>query len=246
VTPILPDVGAALLHREGAEAAQLDALAASQSAGDLVEYRRHDQFHIRHTQMRIAGSKFRDEVRSGQRRLRPAESVPVRQALPHAGRSWRSPGSGALRRRSEPVTAPRAPQLHHAGHWFPGLSVDRPSRCLGVLVPAWLRAMTDDEAYMQLVLANTQGELSAIERGMHALHSGMSARKYADSVGRPERSLREEVQAARVFEACGSANFADIPPTTLSAIGSAQPWLWHALVQKRPTRDEVRDRASCS
>jgi hypothetical protein len=41
-TRIAPDTGIALLHREGAETTQLHALAASQSAGDLVEYRRHD------------------------------------------------------------------------------------------------------------------------------------------------------------------------------------------------------------
>jgi hypothetical protein len=37
-----------LLDREGAETAQLDALAASQGGGDPVEYRRHDEFRIRH------------------------------------------------------------------------------------------------------------------------------------------------------------------------------------------------------
>jgi hypothetical protein len=59
----VPDAGAALLHPEGAETAHLDALfAASQSAGDLTEYRRHDQLHIRHAPMRIAGGEVRDEL----------------------------------------------------------------------------------------------------------------------------------------------------------------------------------------
>jgi hypothetical protein len=54
--------GVALFHREGAETTQLDALAASQSGGDVVEYRRHDQLDIRLPQMRIVGGEFRDEI----------------------------------------------------------------------------------------------------------------------------------------------------------------------------------------
>ena len=36
-------------------------------------------------------------------------------------------------------------------------------------IPAWVREMDDDTAFMQLLLSNTQGELSPLERGMHAL-----------------------------------------------------------------------------
>lgn len=36
-------------------------------------------------------------------------------------------------------------------------------------VPCWVKEMDDDEAFMQLVLSNTQGELSPLERGLHAL-----------------------------------------------------------------------------
>jgi hypothetical protein len=43
---IAPDAGAALLHCEGAETTQLDALAVSQSGDDLVEDRRNDLFGI--------------------------------------------------------------------------------------------------------------------------------------------------------------------------------------------------------
>lgn len=111
----------------------------------------------------------------------------------------------------------------------------------GLSIWGWVREMTDDEAYMQLVLANTQGELSAVERGMHALHSAHSARAYAESVGRPERSVREEVQAAKVFEACASARRADIASSVLAVIAGAQPWLWPALVEKPATRDEMRE-----
>jgi ParB-like chromosome segregation protein Spo0J len=40
-------------------------------------------------------------------------------------------------------------------------------------IPCWVRGMTDDAAFMALVLANSQSELSPLERGMHALKSGM-------------------------------------------------------------------------
>ena len=63
---IVPGVGVSLFHREGAEPTQLNAAAASQSVGDLVEYRRHDQRHIRHPQMWIVGGNVRDEFCSGQ------------------------------------------------------------------------------------------------------------------------------------------------------------------------------------
>jgi hypothetical protein len=43
VARIVPDAGVSLFHCEGAETTQLDALAASQGSGDLVEYRRDDE-----------------------------------------------------------------------------------------------------------------------------------------------------------------------------------------------------------
>ena len=54
----------ALLHREGAETTLLDAVAASQSGGDLVDYRRHDQLHIGYAQMRMlaASSEMRSDL----------------------------------------------------------------------------------------------------------------------------------------------------------------------------------------
>ena len=36
---------------------------------------------------------------------------------------------------------------------------------------------------MMLATCNTQGELTALERGVHALHSGMDVKAYAASVG---------------------------------------------------------------
>ena len=58
---------------------------------------------------------------------------------------------------------------------------------------------------MELVLSNAQGELSPLERGVHALaapekgeHNGKSIAAYAALVGRPERSVGQEIEAARV------------------------------------------------
>ena len=59
---IAPDASIAPLYREGAETAQLDAIAANQRVGDPIEYRRHDQLDIGLQQMRIAGGEFRDEL----------------------------------------------------------------------------------------------------------------------------------------------------------------------------------------
>jgi hypothetical protein len=60
-TRIAPDAGGALFHCEGAEPTQLDAAAARQSGGDLVEDRGNDLFSILLSQMRIAGGEVRDE-----------------------------------------------------------------------------------------------------------------------------------------------------------------------------------------
>src|SRR5262245_13119950 len=47
-------------------------------------------------------------------------------------------------------------------------------------VPCWVREMDDDEAYMALLLTNTQSELHPLEEGMHALKSGLSQEMYAE------------------------------------------------------------------
>lgn len=43
--------------------------------------------------------------------------------------------------------------------------VEAASRTEHRKVPAWIREMDDEEAFMQLVLTNAQGELSPLERG---------------------------------------------------------------------------------
>jgi len=59
---------------------------------------------------------------------------------------------------------------------------------------------------MQLVLSNMQGELTALERGLHALRmtephdrAGMAITAYAVKVGRPQQRINEEINAAEVY-----------------------------------------------
>jgi hypothetical protein len=51
-----------------------------------------------------------------------------------------------------------------------------------------------DEAYMELVLANTQGELRPLEEGLHALGSGMSER-FSRPLTLPGRTPRRALLA---------------------------------------------------
>ena len=67
------------------------------------------------------------------------------------------------------------------------------------------RSMTDiidGTAYMMLVTCNAQGELSALERGMHALRSGMDVKACGSTVTAkaqsPESSARN-IRRSRVL-----------------------------------------------
>jgi hypothetical protein len=70
--------------------------------------------------------------------------------------------------------------------------------------------MDDDEAFMQLVLGNTQGELSPLEMGMHALkavplaqgsRSGGGLNGYAKRIGRTGEYIGQLRSAADVLSA---------------------------------------------
>ena len=92
-----------------------------------------------------------------------------------------------------------------------------------------------DRAYMELVLCNTQSELSALERGIHALRSGVSGSEYARSVGRTQQSVALEIQAAKVYEATTHVVTkvqAQLAWRNLAEIHAAPQWLWTALVQQ--------------
>src|ERR1700731_3700574 len=84
---------------------------------------------------------------------------------------------------------------------------------------------------MMLVTCNTQGELTALERGLHALRSGMDVKAYAGSVGRKQRTVYNEAQAAEVFRCVADiGNDLSERFSQLVEIHSAPTWLWPALV----------------
>jgi ParB/RepB/Spo0J family partition protein len=101
------------------------------------------------------------------------------------------------------------------------------------VVPAWIREMSDEEAYMALVLNNTHGELTALERGMHALHSGMDVKAYAESVGRARTSVHNEVYAAKVADTVPHmGNELSNYFRHLTEIHAAPLFLWPVLVNQ--------------
>jgi protein gp37/ParB-like chromosome segregation protein Spo0J len=105
-------------------------------------------------------------------------------------------------------------------------------------VPCWVRDLDDEAAYMLLITSNAQGELTALERGMHALHSvpegkTLDVKAYAGKVGRNARTVADEVWAAKVAVVVDvhNGNLAD-HFSQLVAIHAAPEWLWPALAAK--------------
>jgi hypothetical protein len=86
---------------------------------------------------------------------------------------------------------------------------------------------------MALALNNAQGELSPLEVGLHALHSGKKVAAYAREVGMPDQTLRDRVKAAEVYEI---TDIRDFDPdcwqslAAIHAVGEKSRWLWPALV----------------
>lgn len=109
-------------------------------------------------------------------------------------------------------------------------------------VPCWVEWLDDDEAFMQLVLSNTQGELSPLEIGMHALKAvppaerkaGEGLKAYASRVGVTGayigqlRSAAEVITAAKLkFSSAG--DLAD-KAKHLYEISKAPREVWSVLV----------------
>ncbi len=115
-------------------------------------------------------------------------------------------------------------------------------------VPCWVVEMTDEEAFMELVLGNSQGELCPLEYGIHALKAvpltegGRGKRgglnEYARQVGKDAGDLSRLRQAAEVFEAVKpleysnslADDFAD-KAYHLATIHRADRSLWPMLVE---------------
>lgn len=108
-------------------------------------------------------------------------------------------------------------------------------------VPAWVKEMDDDEAFMQLVLSNTQGELSPLEIGMHALKAvplaqgkaGGGLKSYAARIGVSGEYVGQLRAAAEIIEALPNLSLeAEIGKKAkhLYEISKADPSCWPALV----------------
>ena len=109
-------------------------------------------------------------------------------------------------------------------------------------VPCWVRDMDDDEAFMQLVLSNAQGELSPLEIGIHALKAvppaqgkaGAGIAAYAKAIGRSDEGVRQLRAAAEVLQLTKSFGKLEVrsKPTHLYEISKAPRETWPALVAK--------------
>ena len=99
-------------------------------------------------------------------------------------------------------------------------------------VPCWVRTMDDDEAYMQLVLCNTQSELHPLEEGKHAAQSGMDLKSYAERAGKARTTLADKVKAYRVLDVT-HVRHDQIREVwrNLAEIHAAPKWLWPAMVE---------------
>ncbi|MBM4200147.1 MAG: hypothetical protein FJ189_02545 [Gammaproteobacteria bacterium] len=100
-------------------------------------------------------------------------------------------------------------------------------------VQCWVREMSDDEAYMQLVLCNTQSELHPLEEGKHAAESGMDLKAYAEKAGKARETLSKKVMAFRVLSVV-HMDHEDIRDSwrCLAEIHAAPQWAWSALVER--------------
>jgi ParB/RepB/Spo0J family partition protein len=105
----------------------------------------------------------------------------------------------------------------------------------------WVEELDDDDAFMLLVTENSQGELSPLEYGMHALQAvdnrrgkkGGGLQKYASLIGKSAQYVTQLRQAAQVASANESSqldSFLD-KAQHLSAIHHAPETLWPALCE---------------
>jgi ParB/RepB/Spo0J family partition protein len=106
-------------------------------------------------------------------------------------------------------------------------------------VPAWVREMDDETAFMQLVMSNAQSELSLLERGMHALAAtekgkhGTSVAAYAKRIGIPQQTVSNWIMAAEVAKVTRQQVTSLLDRTMhLTAIHAAPEHCWKALVER--------------
>ncbi len=102
-------------------------------------------------------------------------------------------------------------------------------KCRGACLPN----LGEEEAYMQLVLCNTQSELHPLEEGKHAAESGMDLKAYAEAAGKARTTLSTKVKAWRVLAVTDIGHDAARDAwSNLAEIHAAPRWLWSALATK--------------
>ena len=118
--------------------------------------------------------------------------------------------------------------------------VDAAQRAGLKTIPAWVMDYTDEEAYMQLALANAQSGLTPLEYGKHALmattkygkNGGTSIAKYAGQVVREEQTVRHQIWAYEVYGESKNVFGLDQKFIHLVIIHAAPPHLWKELAQR--------------
>lgn len=99
-------------------------------------------------------------------------------------------------------------------------------------IPCWVRDLSDADAYMQLVLCNTQSELHPLEIGKHAVESGQSMTAYAQKLKESKQNINLKANAYEVYSLSRCQNFAGIKDkwSCLAEIKQSPEWIWPALV----------------
>ena len=105
-------------------------------------------------------------------------------------------------------------------------------------LPCWVEEMDDDTAYMELVKANNQGELLAIEYGHHFNQMGEKAQgkkgggmqAYADAIGKPVKFIEMNSKADEVRSSLPkSTSEVNEKTTHLYEISKAPQHTWQIL-----------------
>lgn len=123
--------------------------------------------------------------------------------------------------------------------------VEAAKRAALATMPCWVKEMSDEEAFMLLVLSNSQGELDPLEIGIHALEAvekgsnrftGAGLSQYADLLGKSQGYISQVRNAAQVYR---SLDFSQLKSTELigkaqhlAAIHKAPRELWPLLVER--------------
>jgi SAM-dependent methyltransferase len=113
---------------------------------------------------------------------------------------------------------------------------------------AWVEDLDDRAAFMELVTSNSQGELSPLEIGIHALKAvpkeqgrkGGGLKVYAKGLGKSERYVGQLWQAAEVLTSTSEVDFRSFLDRTqhLVALHALPRACWQAVCEWLATADD--------